>query len=118
MRRYETILIADPDLPEDEMGVLIERIKNFLAKEKGEIIKLEQWGKRKLAYEIEKKNKGFYIFLDYLGNPELAHKFETSFRINEKVLRCQTIKVEEDTCPEAGRQSYLRDQRNGENSQF
>jgi len=101
MRRYEAILITDPDLAEDEIDVLVEKMKEFIANEKGEDIKIEQWGKRKLVYEIKKKYKGFYFLINYRGNSELASKFETKFRINEKVLRCQTVRVNKETPVEA-----------------
>ena len=95
MRRYESILIADPYLTEDELEVLVDKVKDFLAKEKGEDISIQHWGKRKLAYDIKKKPRGSYILLNYRGEPELIRKFEAPFRIDEKVFRCQTIRVDE-----------------------
>ncbi len=94
MQRYETILIIDPDLPEDEIEGIIEGVKEFFAQEGAEIIKVDQWGKRKLVYEIKKKHKGVYVLLDYQGESDIVHKFETKIQIDERIYRCQTIKID------------------------
>ena len=60
MRKYETIFILDPDLEEEQAQSVIEKVKGIITQTNGEILKVEDWGKRKLAYEVKKKPKGHY----------------------------------------------------------
>ena len=64
MRRYETILIAHVDLAEDDLTALIDRCRTIITEQKGILVKVERWGKRKLAYLIKKQPRGFYILFD------------------------------------------------------
>ena len=67
MRRYETILITPADLPEDDLAGIIARYGAIVTAQKGILVKIERWGKRKLAYLIRKQARGFYILIDFAG---------------------------------------------------
>jgi small subunit ribosomal protein S6 len=101
MRRYETIFILDPDLAEDQRKLVLDRVTDLITQYKGFLVEFEEWGSRKLAYEIKKKVRGFYIRLDYCGAGDLVDEMERAFRIDDRVLKYMTILLEEDADLEA-----------------
>ncbi len=101
MRRYETIVIADPDLQDDIRKDLFEKFRNLIVQEKGIVVSLDDWGNRKLAYEIRKKPRGHYLCITYGGSGELVKELERNFRLDDKVLKFMTILLEKEVDPEA-----------------
>lgn len=101
MRRYETILIAHVDLSEDELGTLITRYGGIVTSLKGILVKVERWGKRRLAYLIKKQARGFYILIDYAGESAVVNELERNLKIDDKVLKYMTILKEEAVDPAA-----------------
>ena len=95
MRRYETIFIIPADLTEDEINALIERYQSIITKNKGMVIKVEKWGKRKMAYEIKKQIRGFYVLMDLVSDNAVITELERNFKIDEKILKFMTIKKED-----------------------
>ena len=95
MRRYETIFIVPADLAEDEFNGLVERYEAIIANLKGTLIKRENWGKRKLAYEIKKHTRGFYVLLDFTAKSEVVDELERNLRLDDKVLKYMTVKKED-----------------------
>lgn len=95
MKKYETIFILDPDLEEDQAQSAIEKIRGIIAQFKGEILKDEDWGKRKLAYEIRKKPRGHYRLIEFTATPPLLNELERNFRVMDSVLKFQTIRLDE-----------------------
>ncbi|MFH1102392.1 MAG: 30S ribosomal protein S6 [Pseudomonadota bacterium] len=91
MRRYETVVIANPDVPEEERKVLLDRLEGIISQKEGMLIHLDQWGMKHLAYEINKKVKGFYLCMDYLGTGALVDEIERFSRIDDRVLKFMTI---------------------------
>jgi len=96
MRRYETIAIIDPDLSDEEREGVLERTTNLIPKEGGFLVMLDEWGNRKLAYEIKKKTRGYYVRIDYCGMGSLVDEMERLFRIDDKVLKFMTVLLEKD----------------------
>jgi small subunit ribosomal protein S6 len=101
MRRYETIFISDPDLSEAERGQLFEKTQKLIPDYNGTLIFFDEWGVKKLAYDIKKKNRGFYVLIDYCGNGDLVDEMERSFRIDDRVLKFMTIVLDKEADPEA-----------------
>jgi len=95
MKRYETIFILDPDLEEEQAQSAIEKIRGIITQFKGEILKDEDWGKRKLAYEVKKKQRGHYRLIEFTATPPLLTELERNFRVMDSVLKFQTIRVDE-----------------------
>ncbi len=93
MRRYETIFITLADMPVEETEALIERYKSIVTSLEGSMIKVEKWGKRKLAYPIEKRKEGFYVLFDFGGESKVVSEIERNFKIDDKVIRFQTVKI-------------------------
>jgi small subunit ribosomal protein S6 len=95
MRKYETIFILDPDLEEEQALSVIEKVKGIITQTNGEILKVEDWGKRKLAYEVKKKPKGHYILIHFLGLPALLSELERNFRVMDAVIKYQSVRLSE-----------------------
>jgi len=91
MRRYETFVILDPDLPEDQRLPVIERVKETMAQLGGFLIRIDEWGSRKLAYAIKKKERGYYVRFDFCGTAQLVNEMERFFRIDERVLKHMSV---------------------------
>ena len=96
MRRYETIVIIDPDLSDEDRTQVLERTTNLIPKEGGFLIMIDEWGNRKLAYEIKKKVRGYYVRIDYCGMGPLVDEMERFFRIDDKILKFMTVLLDRD----------------------
>jgi len=95
MKKYETIFILDPDLEEEQTQSVIEKIKGIITQTNGEILKVEDWGKRKLAYEVKKKSKGHYFLIHFLGTAALLSELERNFRVMDAVIKFQSVRLGE-----------------------
>lgn len=93
MRKYETIYILQPDLSEDEIKVVADKVQDVISSYKGDFLRLEDWGIRKLAYPINKSTRGRYLYLRYDGGRELIAELERRLRLDEKVLRFQSVNI-------------------------
>jgi small subunit ribosomal protein S6 len=100
LRRYETIFITLADMSADETGELIERYKTIITSLEGRMLKIESWGKRKLAYPIEKRKEGFYVLFDFAGESAAVMEMERNFRIDDRIMRFQTVKIADSISPE------------------
>lgn len=99
MRTYELAIVADPRISEEEFVALVDETKQLVASRGGELVREENWGKRKLAYPIEKLTEGRYTFLHLQMEPATAAllpEVELRLRQNDKVLRFLTVRTDED----------------------
>lgn len=94
-RLYETTYILRPDLEEETREELMERIKGIITERQGEIIEIDVWGNKKLAYEINDYNTGFYVLITFRGNTELVNELDRNYKIIDGVLRSLIIKKED-----------------------
>ena len=90
MKNYETVFILNPVLSDDQMKDTVEKFVKVLKKGKADVINVEQWGLRKLAYPIQHKSTGFYNLLEFSASPEMVNTLETEFRRDESVMRFMT----------------------------
>jgi len=86
-KRYETAILFDPELPEDARKEFLGKLSGIVAGYKGEVLKIDDWGNRKLAYAIKKKSNAFYTFLLYTGNRGVVEEVERNIKISEGILR-------------------------------
>ncbi len=93
MRTYETVFILDPDLSEDDSETSIKRVQTVIEGQKGKVVLMDRWGKRKLAYRVKKKLKGNYVRVVYYGEPKSVAILERNLRIMEEVLKFLTINL-------------------------
>ena len=96
MRRYETFVIIDPDISQEEREPVIERVKELITQQDGFLVFEDGWGERKLAYEIRKKERGFYVRFDYCGLASLVNEIERYFRIDDRALKYMTVVLDKD----------------------
>ena len=94
MNQYETVFILTPVLSDEQMKETVAKFRTLLTDGGAEILNEEDWGLKKLAYEIQKKSTGFYHLLEFKAEPALIDKLETSFRREEKVIRFLTTKLD------------------------
>ena len=92
MRHYEIVFIVHPDQSE-QVSAMVERYKNTITENGGVIHRLEDWGRRQLAYPINKLHKAHYVLMNIECTPETVEEIETAFRFNDAVLRHLTIKM-------------------------
>jgi small subunit ribosomal protein S6 len=100
---YETIFITRPEMTDDALKALQERLSTAIASFKGEVALTEDWGRRKLAYPIQKETRGQYTYLVYTGIGEIVHEVERNLRLNDQVLRFLTVNLEQEFEVEAFR---------------
>lgn len=91
MKLYETTVIFDPGLEEARINEEVERITQPIAQAGGEVIDVQRWGKKKLAYNIRKRRDGTYIHVKHKSPAELIAEMDRRFRLNESILRHLTI---------------------------
>ncbi len=101
LRKYELIYIVQPEATEEERARVAGRIDAVVESFDARILKREDWGKRKLAYEIRKFNKGYYTYLVLLGRPGMTQEIERVLRMLDSCIRFITIKLEEGIDPDA-----------------
>ncbi len=97
MRRYETIVISDPDMTDDERKGFFEHIKNLIPQHRGALIEFDEWGDRRLAYNIKKKGRGYYVRIHFGGDGALVAEMERQFRIDERVMKYMTVLLEKES---------------------
>lgn len=103
MKRYETIFITPPDLPEEDQAEIEKKLRSTIASLNGDIIKLDDWGAKKLGYEIRKNSRGHYYLLDYLAAPALVREVERNLRLSDQILKFQTVKVSDKVSAEVAK---------------
>ena len=91
MRKYETIFILHPSFDEEAVKANIEKFQGVIVNGGGKVENVDFWGKRKLAYEINKVNEGYYTLVNFEANPELPDRV---FRITDGVIRHIIVKQE------------------------
>lgn len=94
MNAYETIFILKPSLSDEEISKITEKIKGIIQRGGGEVVVAENWGKKKLAYEVRKEKKGTYIIAHFKGTGATVLEVERAYRLDESIIKFITIKIE------------------------
>jgi small subunit ribosomal protein S6 len=110
MRRYETIFIVDNDLSEEDRSPTFEKLKDLIHQHSGLLVMVDEWGSKKLAYEIKKKTSGYYVRLDYCGSGILVNEIERFFRIDDRILKYMTVLLDKDVDIEAVKEEIAKAQ--------
>ena len=90
---YETLIIAQPEISDEEIEELINKLKEIIPQNGGEIFKIEKWAKRKLVYKIKGFSKGYFLLSYFSGDQVVLQELDKFLRYNERVLRYQTTKI-------------------------
>jgi small subunit ribosomal protein S6 len=94
MRRYEMMIILDASLEENTVQPSLEQFLNVVTTEGGSVDKVDVWGRRRLAYEIEKKSEGIYAVVDMRAEPATVQELDRQLGLNEAVLRTKVLRPE------------------------
>ena len=94
VNRYETVFILTPVLSEDQVKETVKKFENFLISEGSEIISVENWGLKKLAYSIQNKQSGFYNLIDFKAANTTVELFETELKRDERIMRYLNVKLD------------------------
>ncbi len=100
MRYYETLYLIRPDLDPEAYKEVIQKYNKIIEDNGGVIVKVDEWGKRNLAYEVEKFKDGFYVLVRFCGNADLPEKLQRDFRIDERVLKFIVVKLKDKVNPD------------------
>jgi small subunit ribosomal protein S6 len=91
MTKYEAVYIIDPTLEEEQVKGIVEKFNNLVS-QNGELENTEEWGKKKLAYEVQDQKEGYYVLMNFKANPDFPAELERNFKITEGVLKYLIVK--------------------------
>jgi small subunit ribosomal protein S6 len=95
MRIYENLFIVKPDVTEEEIDLLIEQLSKNVTAAGGTVDKVEKWGKRRLAYRVEKQREGSYVLLQFTAEPSVVKEYERRMRVLDSVIKFITVRIDE-----------------------
>ncbi len=90
MKPYETLFFTEGNIDDEALGALIGKVENAITKNGGQIEKIDKWGKRQLAYPVEKHTEGNYVLVNFMAKPETLKELERTYLINQTILRFMT----------------------------
>lgn len=94
MRRYETIFVASPLLTEEQVDDLVRHFEGIIAEQGGELLKTDKWGRKKLAYEVQKFSEGYYTLFELNAGSNLIAELERRFRNNDSVIKFLSVRMD------------------------
>ena len=94
MRRYETIFIASPTLTDEQAEELVKHFEGIIAEQGGELLKTEKWGRKKLAYEVQKFSEGYYTLFELNAGSTLVAELERRFRNNDYFIKYLSVRMD------------------------
>ncbi len=100
LREYETTMILRPDLAPQVLDAVVERLKETVNGNGGKLLEINHWGKKRLAYEIDKQSRGIYFHIVYLGEGPTVKELERNLRISDNVMRYLTVQLAEKVNPD------------------
>ena len=95
MNKYESVLIARQDLGASQVNALVDSLKEVVSAQGGEVVRVDNWGLKNLAYRIKKNRKGHYVLLNIAAPAQAVAEYERVMRVNEDIIRYMTIRVED-----------------------
>jgi small subunit ribosomal protein S6 len=95
MRIYEELFIVKPDAPEEEVDTFVETLRTQLTNSGATVDKVDKWGKRKLAYRVDKYREGSYVLLQFSANAETVKELERRLRVSDVVIKFLTVRIDE-----------------------
>jgi small subunit ribosomal protein S6 len=101
LREYETIFLVKPELTDDNVDRLKERVRGIVSREGGKVIRFTVWGKKKTLYPVAKQPRAIYVHTHYLGNPKMVAEVERNLRNIDEVTRYLSVKIAEEVDPES-----------------
>lgn len=94
MRDYEMMIIIDPTVDERNLGTFVDKLLQVVPNEGGSVAKVDIWGKRRLAYDINKRSEGIYVVVNMKATPATAQELDRQLGLNEVILRTKLLRAE------------------------
>ncbi len=94
MRDYEMMIIIDPTVDERNLGTFVDKLLQVVPNEGGSVEKVDIWGKRRLAYDINKRSEGIYVVVNMKATPATAQELDRQLGLNEVILRTKLLRAE------------------------
>lgn len=116
-RTYEVMYIVDPETPADKLTKLNEAVGNLIEKQGGTVVRMDDGGRRTLAYPIQKKTEGFYVLFEIEGSGQEIAELERRMRVNDMIIRYITVRVDEDR-KKADKMKAKREARTAQRARF
>ena len=110
MRIYEALFIIKPDVLEEELDQRVEALRAHLVSQGATVDKVDKWGKRRLAYKVDKYREGSYVLFQFSSAPETVKEFERRLRVSDIVLKFLTVRIDE-TLKRLEKRKKARDKR-------
>lgn len=111
MRRYETIFIASPVLTDEQVDDLVRNFEGIIAEQGGELLKTDKWGRKKLAYEVQKFSEGYYTLFEMNAGSNLIAELERRMRNHDSVIKFLSVRMDEQS--KAAERQKVRYEREG-----
>jgi small subunit ribosomal protein S6 len=96
MRSYELVLVISPALAEEQVAATVERVQRFISERGGQVTKLDHWGRRRLAYPIQRFNEGHYVVTRFRLDAAAVRELDRTLEVSEPVLRHLVVRTDED----------------------
>jgi small subunit ribosomal protein S6 len=97
MLNYETIFVTDPNLTDEEIDDLTKLVEQVTVSAGGRVVKVEKWGKRRLAFPIQHREEGIYVLMTLECPPQQVKEIDRRYRMNDRILRHLTVRVEDES---------------------
>ena len=111
MRQYETIFIVNPDIDESQTNGVIEGVKTAIESGGGKVLKIDPWGKKRLAYAVKQHNDGYYVLIVFESSPEFVTQLNGHYRITELIIKHIVVQFEGDlTTPALSHPSAVQEE--------
>ncbi len=95
MREYELVLVISPELSDEQVSATVERVQRFISERGGEVVKLDRWGRRRLAYPIQRHTEGHYVVTQFRLDGAAVRELNRSLEVSEPVLRHLVVRTDE-----------------------
>lgn len=113
MQQYESIFIVRPSLSDEDTTKIIDKMKGVVEKSGATVLKSENWGRKKLAYEVKRERKGTFVYLNFRAAGNVVGELERSYRIEDSVLKFLTVRVEADAPPKPAGEAAAKESDRG-----
>lgn len=99
MRHYETIFVVHPNLSEEQYKEVLKKFTTLTERAKGVLVKVDEWGIQKLAHRVGRCDRGIYVLMSYCGDPGVTAELERDLKLDERVLKFQSVKLSDEADP-------------------
>ncbi len=108
LHHYETIFLLHPELSNEERETAVEKFSSIIKDDQGQIVNIDQWPLKKLAYKVQKQTQGYYVVMDFGAPGSAIEELTRNFRLDERVMKFMTTKLDDEFDPEEAAKKYAQ----------